>query len=113
VKNLASSFSSLARDTAFVLLTRPAPNANAILTWRPGQREMTGISPDGSDGSRMSGCFVMFVPREEGDEARPFEDGYSLLLSSEPWALLLAAFAEQRRLSLSLGGGTEFELEWQ
>jgi len=108
-KNLASSVNSLARDTAFALLTQPAPSANAILTWRPGQQEMTGISPDGSDGSRLSGSFVLFVPSAEGDRARPFEDGYSLLLSAASWLRLIAALAEQRPLSLELADGMHFE----
>jgi len=111
-KNLASSVSSLPAETPFVFLTRPAASANAILTWRPGLQEMTGISPDGSDGSRTSGSFAMFVPSERGDEARPFEDGYSVLLSKGPWARLIAALLEQRPLSLSLAS-MEFELDWQ
>ena len=111
-KSLARGVSSLPTNSAFVLLTRPAASANAILTWRPGQREMTGISPDGSDGSRLSGCFVMFVPSSRADEARPFEDGYSVLLSEERWTQWLAALIEQRPLSFELAGEMRFELEW-
>jgi hypothetical protein len=110
--NLSSAMRSLPSAASFVLLTRPAPSANAVLTWRPGQHEMSGISPDGSDGSRVSGCFMMFVPSGAGDETRHVEDGYSLLLSSAPWARLVAALAEQLPLSLTLGGGMQFVLEW-
>jgi len=111
-KNLASGVSTLAAEAPFALLTRPAASANAILTWRPGQREPTGISPDGSDGARLSGSFVLFVPSEEGDQGRPFEDGYSLLLSAESWRLLTAALVQCRPLSIELSEGLQFELEW-
>ena len=111
-KSLARGVSSLPTNSAFVLLTRPAASANAILTWKPGQREMTGISPDGSDGSRLSGCCAMFVPSSRADEARPFEDGYSVLLSEERWTEWLAALIEQRPLSFELAGEMRFELEW-
>jgi hypothetical protein len=111
--NLSNALKSLRSTASFALLTRPAPSANAVLTWRPGQQEMSGISLDGSDGSRLSGCFMMFVPSATGVEARPFEDGYSLLLSSEPRALLVVALSEQLPLSLTLGDGKQFVLEWQ
>ena len=109
--NLTSRVRSLGVGNAFALLTRPAASANAILTWRPGEREMVGISPDGSDGSRMSGCFAMFVPSAR-DEARPLEDGYSVLLSTESWARLLAELVDQRPLTLELADEMRFELEW-
>jgi len=110
--NLASGIGSLPSGASFVLLTRPATSANAILTWRPGQQGMSGISPDGSDGSRLSGSFVMFVPSTQGDQARIFEDGHSVLLSNESWPLLTAALVAQRPLALELGSGMRFELEW-
>jgi hypothetical protein len=109
---LASGIGSLPSGASFVLLTRPATSANAILTWRPGQQGMSGISPDGSDGSRLSGSFVMFVPSTQGDQARIFEDGHSVLLSNESWPLLTAALVAQRPLALELGSGMRFELEW-
>ena len=112
-KHLASRVGALPADVAFALLTRPAPNANAILTWRPGQRETIGISPDGSDGSRMSGSFVLFIPSAEGDQARPIEDGYSVRLSPNSWASFVAAVAERRPLSLEMDGRPHFELEWR
>lgn len=111
--NWASGIGSLPSGASFALLTRPASSANAILTWRPGQQGMSGISPDGSDGSRLSGTFVMFVPSEQGDQAQLFEDGHSLLLSNESWARLTAALVAQLPLSLALRSGMRFELEWQ
>jgi hypothetical protein len=111
--HLSHALNALPASAAFVLLTRPEPSANAVLTWRPGQREMTGISPDGSDGSRLSGCFMMFVPSAAADEARVVEDGYSLLLTSESRASLIAALVEQLPLSLPLAGAMQFVLEWR
>jgi hypothetical protein len=111
--NLGHALNSLPADASFALLTRPDPSANALLTWRPGQPEMTGICPEGSDRSRSSGCFLMFVPSAAADEARVVEDGYSLRLSSESRARLLAALVEQLPLSLTLAEGILFVIEWR
>ncbi|HYP76333.1 MAG TPA: hypothetical protein VER12_10270 [Polyangiaceae bacterium] len=111
-KGLGRGVASLPAGASFALLTRPAPDANAILTWRPGQQGTSGISPEGSDRQRSSGSFVMFVPSDEGDLARPFEDGYSLLLSPDSWRRLIAALIEKQPFSRALSGGMRFELEW-
>ena len=111
--SLSNALHSLPPTTAFALLTRPAPSANAVLTWRPGQQEMSGFSPDGSDRSRLSGCFMVFVPSAARDDARPLEDGYAVLCSSDLRARLITALAEHRPLSLPLGDSKRFELEWQ
>ena len=112
-KHLSSGVPALPAGAPFALLTRPAAGANAILLWRPGQTEMVGISPDGSDGSRLSGSFLMVAPGEGADRACPIEDGYSLLLSNESRVLFSSALAAQRPLSLVLSGGMRLELEWQ
>ena len=108
--SLAKAFAALPPKTAFVLLTRPAPDANAILVWKPGQIEKTGISPDGSDGSRLSGSCLLVTPDVQTEQARVFEDGYSLLLCSESWASFYAAVRERRACSLLLADGMRIEL---
>jgi hypothetical protein len=109
--SLSKGLATLPPKKAFALLTRPASDANAILVWKPGQDEMSGISPDGSDGSRMSGSCLMFAPGSKVDEARPIEDGYSLLLTHESWASFSAAVIERRALALPLANGMGLELE--
>jgi hypothetical protein len=110
--NLLRGIGSLPSNTAFVLLIRPAPSANSILTWSPGQQEMSGISQDGSDGSRLSGTCLMVVPAAQRDQIRLFEDGYSLHFSSESWGLLSATLLAQQPLSLRMADDMRLELEW-
>jgi hypothetical protein len=110
--NLLRGIGSLPTNTAFVLLTRPAPNANSILTWTPGQQEMSGISQDDSDGSRLSGTCLMIVPAAQRDQIRQFEDGYSLHFSGESWGTLSATLLAQQPLSLRMAEGMRLELEW-
>ena len=109
--SLAKAFAVHPPATAFVLLTRPAPDANAILVWKPGQTEKAGISADGSDGSLLSGSCLMVVPNAPSEGARVFEDGYLLQLSRESWASFSAAVSERRTLSISLADGMRLELE--
>jgi hypothetical protein len=110
--SLLRGVGSLPGNTPFVLLTRPAPNANSILTWTPGQQEVSGISQEGSDGSRLSGSCLMIVPAAQRNQIRQFEDGYSLHFSSDSWGLLSATLLAQRSLSLNMAEDMRLELEW-
>jgi|GEM_PF-3418929 len=109
---VSDAIRTLPPDTPFALLTRVAKTANAALVWRPGQQEMLGISPEGSNGSRLSGCFVLFTRDDKDDYARPFGDGYVVLLGPEAWTMLVAALVEQQPLSVKLKDGLHFALEW-
>ena len=109
---MGSGLASMKRGQPFALLTEPAAGANALLVWHPGQTEPAIISPAGSDGSRMTGSCLMVVPGGQKDEARLFEDGYSLLFSTRSWGMLCAALLEQRPYSLELTGGSKLEFEW-
>lgn len=110
---LLKGLSALPAATPFALLTRPAENANAILVWSPGQEGISGITPDGSDGSLRSGSCLMIVPSGRLSQIRPFEDGYSLTFSNEDWARVGAALSAQRSIGLDMAEGMRLELEWQ
>ena len=110
---LLRSLYAVPAGAPFALLTQPAPSANAILTWTPGQEAPSGISPDGSDGSRMSGSCLMVVPGKHDDRLNPFEDGYCLRLSSESWGRLSATLAAQRPFTSKLADGLRFEVNWR
>jgi len=103
---------ALPETTPFCLLTRPAPDANALLVWRPGQDGPRWISEQGSEASRLSGSCFFVNPGATSDQALPLEDGYSLDLSAESWSALSAALREQRALSLKLEDGKRLEVAW-
>lgn len=109
---VSNGVDALPAGASFALLLRPSSDANAILIWRVGQAEGSRLAPEGSDASRVSGCFLWFVPSQQGDRAQAVEDGYSLLLSADSWAALRAALASEQPLSLGLADGLRFELEW-
>ena len=112
VGTLGRGLATLPPGAPFALLTKPAAIANAVLVWHPGQTERTGISPEGSDLSRMSGNCLVIMPGGQEDQTRCVEDGYSLLFSSESWAKLLSALAGQRPLRLRLADSSTLEVEW-
>lgn len=99
-------------DGAFALLTDPASAANAWLVWRPGQTEPAAIAPPGSDGSRVSGFFVLLCGGVERDEVRMVEDGYSLLLGPKSLASFWKALENETPFALSDCEGMSCALEW-
>jgi hypothetical protein len=112
VEDLGRGLATLPPGAPFALLTKPAASANAVLVWHPGQSDRTGISPDGSDLSRMSGSCLLIVPGGQEDETRCVEDGYSLLFSTESWSKLVSALAGREPLKLKLSQWSTLEVEW-
>ncbi|MET0790281.1 MAG: hypothetical protein ABW061_02055 [Polyangiaceae bacterium] len=109
---LMKGLMALPTGAPFALLLCPAPKANAVLAWSPGQEGMSGISPDGSDGSQLTGSCLLVVPAGTSDQIQQVEDGYSLRFSSESWARLSDALVGQRPLSLSMHDGMRLEIVW-
>ncbi len=108
---LLRSLRAVTPGAPFALLTRPAPSANAILVWTPGQEGMSGISPEGSDGSRRSGSCLVVVPGgKHADDVRTFEDGCSASFSTDSWGLLSASLAVERPFALTTPGGMRIEI---
>jgi hypothetical protein len=52
-------------EIPLAFLTTLDAHADACLVWPPGQQAPEEISPPGSLGARLSGCFVLFVPQQE------------------------------------------------
>lgn len=109
---LSRGVGALAPGTPFALLTEPAPNADALLVWYPGQAEPKAIYAEGSDGSHLTGGCLTVVPGGQQDEVRVMEDGYSLLLSADTWGSLASSLLSERTVSLRMADGASLEVEW-
>lgn len=109
---LMKGLMALPTGAPFALLVSPAPSANAVLVWAPGQEGMSGISPDGSDGSRLSGSSLIIVPGGASDRIVQVEDGYRLEFSAESWATLSGALMAQRPLSFGMQDNLRLEIVW-
>jgi hypothetical protein len=77
------------------LLTDIDPSANGCLVWEPGQHQPEAITPPGSDGSRLCGCFAMFVPGQAENDVQVFEDGIALMLTDDAWAEIRQALVQR------------------
>lgn len=96
------------------LLTAIDPTANGCLTWVPGQKGPEAIVPPGSDGSRMSGCFVVFIADQPSCGGKILEDGFAMELTAEAWLALRTALGDGADLEIpASGGGMSFALTWR
>ncbi len=98
------------RPIAFV--TEPAASANARFVWRPGQRQPAAITPPGSDGSRITGVFLLVSGGVERDEIRLLEDGHALMLTARSLDAFWNAMKREQPFSLLAADDMSFELEW-
>ncbi len=99
-------------EVPLAFLTTLDARADACLVWSPGQQAHEAISPQGSLGARVSGCFVMFVPQQERDYVNVFEDGFVSLLTDRSWAQIRHALATRAPVSIPDMGGKRLAIEW-
>jgi len=85
---IAQQLPALPPEAACALFASLSPIADACLVWSPGQRAPEAISPQGSQGAHIAGCFALFVPQQQADGGNPFEDGFAIMLSDASWARL-------------------------
>ena len=113
-QSLQKRLKQVPKNASVALLTEIDPTANACLYWEPDQPGgPAAITPPGSDGSRLCGCFALFVPAQKEDEVRLFEDGMSLLLTSRSWKAVQKALMKGRAHTLATSGdGSSFSVEW-
>jgi hypothetical protein len=107
VSKTLESLSSLPADSCLALTTAIDPGADGALMWRPGQGKFEAITPPGSQGLRLCGSFVLFIPEQGADESQVVEDGYTLYLTSQSWNRLRNAILSQQCLEMPA-----FELRW-
>jgi hypothetical protein len=104
----------LSDNVPLTLLTALDPTANGCLVWVPGQSAPEAITPQESDGSRLCGCFVVFVPEQPENGGRMHEDGFVMELTADSWKEVRSALIEGRDVWIP-AAGTEmsFALTWR
>ena len=97
------------------LCTEPDYRANACLVWRPGQDQPMAITPPGSNGSRKTGAFLAFVPKQEANEVQMVEDGFFFLLTDTDWQKIREALVSGSDIFIPPGGrdGASISIEWE
>lgn len=106
-------FAETRGNAPLVLLTDLDPGASGCLVWEPGQSGPSAITPPSSDGSCLSGCFVLLVPEQSADRGQLLEDGFALLLTNESWAALRQAMIQGQALTVpATEEGMPLSLEW-
>jgi hypothetical protein len=94
-----------------VLLTDLDPTADSCLVWQPGQEGPEAIAKQDSEGDRLAGCFIAFVPGQTADGGRICEDGYAMMLTDESWSAIRRCIETEKPLSIP-GKGGELGFRW-
>lgn len=104
----------LSDNVPLALLTALDPTANGCLVWVPGQSEPEAITPPGSDGSRLCGCFVVLLPEQPENGGRILEDGFVMELTADSWKGVRSALIDARDVWIPAAGtGMSFALTWR
>lgn len=110
---LRSKLDQFPLNIVLALLTELDPTANACLVWQPGQVNPEAIASPNSQGSRISGCFIAFVPQQAEDKGQVFEDGFIMLLTDTSWILIRQAIKSGNSIFVpATTNGLSFSLEW-
>ena len=112
-EHLQSELDRIPPDVPLTLLTNLDPAARGCLFWEPGQSQVSAITPSDSDGARLCGCFVLFVPGQPADGVKVVEDGFGMALTDASWAALRDALATGQPISIPAADrGMRFQVEW-
>jgi hypothetical protein len=111
---LAAQIEIMPDEVAFGLLTEIDDAADGCLFWQPGQTAPEAISPHGSTGQRICGCFLLFATGQKEDEIRQVEDGFAAILTSSSWRTVKDAIkrAESIRILPAKPSGFPFVVEF-
>ncbi|MCC6878146.1 MAG: hypothetical protein IT378_27785 [Sandaracinaceae bacterium] len=101
---IAQALTSLPLEAALALLTSLDDHADGCLVWEPGQSAPAAITPPGSAGRHLSGCFVLFVPQQPADEGRLHEDGFALMLTDASSLRIRGAIGRGESVVLAASG---------
>lgn len=86
--------------TAFYFSTELDPGATGCFCWEPSQSEYQAIMPPAEDHSRLSGCFIAFIPVLGDDGVRLLEDGFVAPLTEASWLLVLDALEQEKNITI-------------
>lgn len=95
-----------------LLMHEVARDADACLTWQPGQTEAAAVSR-GQSASRIGGCFLAFANEQPAERGQIVEDGFAYFVRNEIWAKLRDAWAAGRDLHVpSAPGELDLRVSW-
>jgi hypothetical protein len=96
------------------MLTALDPTANGCLVWVPGQKGPEAIVPPGSDGTRLCGCFIVFIAEQPANGGKILEDGFAMELTRDAWQAIRSALVDGNELSIpATGDAIAFALTWR
>ena len=89
------------------------PRANAFLIWTRDPKQLAAVNPHESDGSKLSGQYILILPDQE-QVCRILSDGYVVSLTQESLVELLSALETAGSFDARLGEGdaSRMTLEW-
>ncbi|MBI5597600.1 MAG: hypothetical protein HY928_16035 [Elusimicrobia bacterium] len=88
------------------------PRADGCFAWEPGA-DPRAITPPGSAGKRLAGCFMAFGGNPDGDVVSVYEDGFAAALSERQLGALKSAAEDGGNYALPPSGGVlGFALQW-
>ena len=108
-----SNLDELPANRPMALLTQVDTRANACVVWPTEGDQHFAISPPNSDGSRRTGNFLLFVPEQNTNEIKWYEDGLAILLTNGDWEKIREAFLSGADALIPLGkDDANLSLEW-
>ena len=104
---------ALDHEAVVTLLTGFEAHVDGYFTWQPSQTSPAAITPPGSKGARLGGCFMSFVSQQAEDSGQVFEDGLIMMLTSGSWQKVRQALQQGQDIKVpATKTGFGFSLKW-
>jgi hypothetical protein len=93
-------------------LTSLDPQTDGCLSWTH-NNELCAITPEGSTGKKIGGCFLALLPEQKANSAKTVEDGFVLSMTNTAWTDLWQALKDKKSFSIhSDDQSVDLVLEW-
>jgi len=96
-------YSYLPENTPFYIKTHYSIQADGCLTWSD-DGVLEAITPHGSEGKKLTGAFISFIPFQEEDNIKLVEDGFFMSCTDQTYQKIVDALSNKTPLQLPLQG---------
>lgn len=101
-------------ELTFAIFPGLNKTANGCLVFTANNPAPAAITPEGSNGSRLSGCVLVVGAQQDTNFTRIIEDGFAVMMTNEAWREFWESLIHKKAFALKMDGeNMDFAIKWE